>query len=94
MSAAEAISLIGTVLTALLGLWLRSHAAREEKRLVSIHILVNSSMSAQLKTNAVLARRLAVLLKTPEDVAAADLAEKLSREHEIKQAAIDVSKGV
>ena len=53
------------------------------------HLLVNSAMAAQLKLTATVTRRLANLTKDPADEEAADLAEKLSRQHEMKQAAID-----
>jgi hypothetical protein len=53
------------------------------------HTLVNSSMSAQLKISAVALRRIAELTKNPEDDAAAKLAEKLDKEHTIKQSVVD-----
>lgn len=55
----------------------------------AIHVLVNSSMMAQLKISAVALRRIADLTKHAGDIAAAELAEKLLHEHEKKQAAVD-----
>ncbi len=57
-----------------------------------VHTLVNSAMSAQLRISMVALRRLANLYPdNQDDVAAADLAEKLFREHEQKQLNIDAS---
>lgn len=53
------------------------------------HVLVNSSMLAQLKISAIALRRIAVLTKEADDEAAAALAEKLLKEHEGKQKTID-----
>ena len=53
------------------------------------HTLVNSSMSAQLKISAVALRRIAELTNHPEDKAAAVLAEKMDKEHTVKQAVVD-----
>lgn len=58
-------------------------------RLGQIHKLVNSSMGNQLKLNAVATRRLAMLTNSPVDVDAADLANKMLKEHESKQAKVD-----
>jgi len=58
----------------------------------AVHTLVNSSMSAQLKISAVALRRIAVISKDQEDVKAADLAERLFHEHEVKQAVVDSGK--
>ena len=55
----------------------------------AVHTLVNSSMSAQLKISAVALRRIAEMTRHPEDDAAAQLAEKLDREHTVKQAVVD-----
>ncbi len=59
------------------------------------HTLVNSNMAVQLKLNAAVTRRLANLTKgTPEgeaDQKAAELAEKLSNDHESKQRTIDAA---
>jgi len=59
----------------------------------SVHILVNSSMSAQLKISAVALRRVADLTRHPDDAAAAELAEKLLAEHEAKQKLVDSKAG-
>jgi hypothetical protein len=54
------------------------------------HTLVNSRMGAQLRIAASALRRLAGQPgATPEDVAIAEEAEKLSREHEAMQAKVD-----
>ncbi len=54
-----------------------------------VHILVNSSMSAQLKISMMALRRIAAMTKHPEDIVAAETAEKLFREHEVKQGKVD-----
>lgn len=53
------------------------------------HVLVNSSMTAQLKISALALRRISVLTNDPEDEAAAALAEKLLKEHSAKQKTVD-----
>lgn len=67
--------------------------AETKKTGESIHILVNSSMSYQLKVAMLALRRIAGFTKgTPvgeEDEAAAQQAEKLYREHEEKQGLVD-----
>jgi hypothetical protein len=50
-----------------------------------IHTLVNANMGAQLKISSIALRRLADLTKHPEDMAAAELADKRLLEHEAKQ---------
>lgn len=54
-----------------------------------VHTLVNSNMGTQLKLNAISLRRLATITSDPVDVDAAMLAEKLLKEHDAKQAAVD-----
>jgi hypothetical protein len=54
-----------------------------------IHVLTNSNMAAQLKISSVALKRVAELTKHPDDVAAFQLADKLLREHEGKQAVVD-----
>jgi hypothetical protein len=53
------------------------------------HTLVNSNMGAQLKMHASLCRRMAEKTHEPDDIAAANQAERLLAEHEGKQAAVD-----
>ena len=53
------------------------------------HTLVNSNMGVQLKISAVALRRVANLTKEPDDIAAADLAEKALSSHEAKQTIVD-----
>ena len=53
------------------------------------HTLVNSNMGVQLALNAVLAQRIAVITKDPEDVKAAELAERYLKEHLEKQRIAD-----
>lgn len=64
----------------------------------SVHTLVNSAMSTQLKLNAVMARRLADITKgTHEghaDEEAAKLAEQLYSDHEAKQNIVDAGKTI
>lgn len=59
-----------------------------------VHTLVNSNMGTQLKLNAISLRRLATITNDPVDVDAAMLAEKLLKEHDAKQAAVDAKKVV
>lgn len=60
----------------------------------SVHILVNSSMSSQMKISSVALRRLADITKHNEDVVAAELAERLYKEHEYKQREVDDKVGL
>ncbi len=53
------------------------------------HALVNSNAGIQLQLTAVVSRRLANLTKDPEDIKAAELAEKLFREHNTRQVTAD-----
>lgn len=53
------------------------------------HTLVNSNMGVQLTISAVALRRVADLTHEPEDVAAAELAERGLAEHISKQAIVD-----
>ncbi len=55
----------------------------------AVHVLVNSSMSAQLKISAIALRRIADMTNHPDDIAAAELAEKLLAEHLAKQEIVD-----
>lgn len=55
-----------------------------------VHVLVNSSMSAQLKLNAVSAHRIATLTKDPVDYEAAITADKLLKEHELSQKVVEL----
>lgn len=55
----------------------------------AVHVLVNSSMSAQLHVAMVALHRVAELTNNAEDIAGAELAAKLYREHEAKQKIVD-----
>ncbi len=55
----------------------------------STHILVNSSFAAQLRISALALRRIAAMTGHSDDIEAADVAERLHREHEQKQYMID-----
>lgn len=55
----------------------------------STHTLVNANMGAQLKISALALRRVAELTKHTDDQAAAELAEKLLKEHDDKQKRVD-----
>lgn len=88
-------AIIAGVVTIVLSVIANRNANRSAAKLDAIaetgdktHILVNSNMGVQLKIAAVALRRLASS-GNPEDVAAAELAEKLLREHESKQASVD-----
>lgn len=63
--------------------------AKTDAKLTAIHGLVNSSMSEVLKLNAITSRRLANMTHSLEDGKAADLAERLSAEHDSKQRLVD-----
>lgn len=83
----------------------REASRRDEKNLLEIirigevnHTLLNSDMGVKMKLNAELSRWKAEQVKDPkhpehsrlaEYVHAAELAEKLWREHEFKQASVD-----
>jgi hypothetical protein len=56
------------------------------------HTLVNSNMGVQLKLNASVTRRLAVMTGNADDIAVADLAQSMYDEHVKKQAVVDAGK--
>ncbi len=49
------------------------------------HKLVNNAMAVQLKLNASVTKRLAIMTRDPEDEAVADQSEKMLREHLAQQ---------
>lgn len=53
------------------------------------HILVNSNMGVQLKIAAVALRRIAFMTSNLDDSKAAEIAENLLKEHEVKQSTVD-----
>lgn len=57
----------------------------------AVHTLVNSASGLQLKSNAVLARRLYNFTKEPDDLAVAMESERLYDEHQAKQALVDAN---
>lgn len=59
---------------------------RTNGKLDSIHALVDGAMPMQLKISWVALLRIAELTKHPDDIAAAQIAEKLWREHDAKHA--------
>lgn len=63
-----------------------------DAKLEAVHGLVNSAMSAQLKTNASLARRVSDLTREPADKQVAEEAEQASLTHEAAQRDIDTKK--
>lgn len=72
---------------------------RTDKKLDTIHALVNSNMSVQLKLTATALRRVAQLDPTAETIAAVDVAEKALHDHEkalqeyiARQAEVDAKK--
>ncbi len=71
-----------------------SVAAESQRTGEAVHILVNSSMSAVMRSLAIALRRVAILDPHPDNEAAATLAEKLFHEHENKQSIVDVKEGV
>jgi hypothetical protein len=64
-------------------------AAATEKTVEAVHVLVNSSFSAQLKISALALRRIADLTQHADDMKGAEVAERLLGEHERKQTALD-----
>lgn len=60
-----------------------------DKTADKVHILVNSSMSLQLKDKMTALKRVAELTKKESDIAEAAEAEKLWQEHEARQAIVD-----
>lgn len=69
------------------------HVMEVKKTGDTTHALVNAAMTAQLKNVAVLSRWKADQTRDPEDVKAADLAEKAHAEHESKQEALNAKGG-
>jgi len=57
----------------------------------AIHTLVNSNMGAQLRISAVALRQLANRSADPQEIVIAEEAERLLREHERKQAVVDIA---
>lgn len=85
-------ALIAAVLA--LGLaWIGYKVQTISKSTDAVHTLVNSNMGAQLKLGAELSRWKAVQTRNKQDVAAADEAERLWRDHEAKQAMVDSREG-
>jgi hypothetical protein len=79
------LTLASTVFTALMVyLMAKLNTKADAAKLVgdATHVLVNSNMAAQLKLTAIALRRVALLTKEPEDLAAAKQADTLLREHE------------
>jgi preprotein translocase subunit SecG len=60
------------------------------KKLDTIHTLVNSGMGIQLRISSAALRRIADLTGKDADVAIADEAERLTKEHENKQRHLDI----
>lgn len=58
------------------------------------HSLVNSAMGKQKELLAITARSKAVITNDPDDIKAADVAEKEDREHKAAQAKVDAKHGV
>jgi len=67
-----------------------AHAAdRVERKVEDVHTLVNSERGAMLAALAVAMRTIATDRPTPSTIAAAERAERVSREHEEQQAKVD-----
>ena len=62
---------------------------RIERVGIDTHTLVNNNMRIQLKLNMELARRMAKVSETEEDMKIADTAEEVYEEHLRKQAIVD-----
>lgn len=90
------------IATSLLGLLAQIYTAnRQDEKLTKVertgdatHTLVNSAMSAQLRLNAVMARRLATLTSDPADHALAATAEAEYHNHESQQRIVDKGYGI
>jgi len=68
---------------------LDDRSAKSDAKLDTIHTLVNSAHGDTLKLHAVAARRLAHLTRDRADTIAAELAEHLLHEHDLRQAEAD-----
>lgn len=64
--------------------------SRTTEKLDIIHTLVNSGLGIQLRISSAALRRIADLTGREADIAIADEAERLTKEHEIKQQALDI----
>jgi hypothetical protein len=64
-----------------------SHDTKSEVH--SVHVLVNDAMNTQLRISAVALRRIADISQSVGDIAAAEAAERLLQEHELKQKLVD-----
>lgn len=88
---------IAVIIAAILQQFNASKASRDRAVIAktgeSIHTLVNSAMGTQLRISAIALRRLSDMTKHAADEAAAELAEKLSNEHEQKQRKVDEKVG-
>ena len=87
---------IGTMLGVIIAAIMSKLDARKQAKVSgSIHMLVNSAMGSQLRLNMLQAQRLADLTKgTAEGATYSELAseaERLYKEHQKKQAAVDAS---
>lgn len=78
--------------------WDAAKAKRAAKLVSSdvkaVHTLVNSNMTAQMKINALQARRIAEMTKSPGDEAVAAEAEKAYAEQISRQATLDADRYV
>ncbi len=90
MTLTEALSIgsmLGVVVVGVLAKIDAYHAAKVRN---DIHTLVNSNMGTQLRSNAILSRRIAMLPgATEEDLNLAFDAEQLWQEHQAKQQTVD-----
>ena len=83
------ISLLAPLVQILTLVLLVVYSRMTTKTLGSVHTLVNSSMGAQKRLTAIAARSLAVADPTPENLLAAQQAEKAFAAHVIQQALVD-----
>lgn len=60
-----------------------------EKTGEKVHILTNSAMGAALRVAAIAQRRIALSTHLPEDLEAADLADKMLKEHDARQSVVN-----
>lgn len=71
--------------------WIGYKVQNISKSAKATHILVNSNYGIQLRLGSELSRWKANKTKNQADLKAADAAEKLLREHDIKQAILDAT---
>lgn len=86
------LALFSTIFTGVMAYFIRGLELKSmltQRTVEAVHTLVNANMGAQLKISAIALRRLSIISGSNDDRAAADLADKLYDEHNVKQAVVD-----